>query len=70
LLQVLFSKIVIFLAGGIGEAVAGAVAGETGISVKRLAVLTIPRSGEGMQLMANFGIDSEAIVKAVTDMLH
>ncbi|XP_064633297.1 transketolase-like [Lineus longissimus] len=55
--------------GGIGEAVASAVAEESGIVVKRLAVREVPRSGEGMELMAKFGIDSEAIVKAVREML-
>ncbi|XP_041130338.1 transketolase-like [Polyodon spathula] len=51
--------------GGIGEAVASAVASEPGIVVHRLAVSHVPRSGKPAELLRMFGIDKEAIVEAV-----
>ncbi|KAM8930259.1 transketolase [Pelodytes ibericus] len=51
--------------GGIGEAVAGAVVGEPGITVKSLAVSHVPRSGKPAELLKMFGIDKDAIVDAV-----
>lgn len=51
--------------GGIGEAVASAVASEPGIVVHRLAVSHVPRSGKAAELLQMFGIDKEAIVQAV-----
>ncbi|XP_071984504.1 transketolase [Engystomops pustulosus] len=56
--------------GGIGEAVAAAVAGEKhngseSIVVKSLAVNGIPRSGKPAELLKMFGIDKDAIVEAV-----
>ncbi|MCS7065107.1 MAG: transketolase, partial [Fimbriimonadales bacterium] len=50
--------------GGIGEAVAAAVQGH-GIQVHSLAVSEIPRSGKPEQLLAAYGIDAAAIVRAV-----
>jgi transketolase len=55
--------------GGIGEAVAGAVAGERDIIVKRLAVQGVPRSGKPAELLSLFGIDADSIAKAVKAML-
>jgi transketolase len=49
--------------GGIGEAVAGVVAGLA--SVERLGVRDIPRSGKPSELMRIHGIDAAAIVAAV-----
>lgn len=54
--------------GGIGEAVAAALSG-TGATVKRLAVTDVPRSGPSATLMAMFGIDANAVVRAAEDLL-
>ncbi|KAG9472071.1 transketolase isoform X1 [Eleutherodactylus coqui] len=51
--------------GGIGEAVAAAVVGEPGITLKSLAVTGVPRSGKPDELLKLFGIDKDAIVAAV-----
>ncbi|XP_015284224.1 PREDICTED: transketolase-like [Gekko japonicus] len=51
--------------GGIGEAVCAAVVGEPGITVSRLAVSHVPRSGKPAELLRMFGIDKEAIIQAV-----
>jgi transketolase len=53
-----------YAAGGIGDAVAGAVAGE-GFTVHRLAVREIPRSGKPEELLDHFGISAAHIVDAV-----
>ena len=52
-------------AGGIGDAVASAIASE-GFSVRRLAVSEIPRSGTPDQLVDHYGISARHIVAAVT----
>jgi transketolase len=51
-------------AGGIGDAVAEAVAG-SGFTVHRLAVREIPRSGKPEELLERFGISASHIVSAV-----
>ncbi|XP_051834844.1 transketolase [Antechinus flavipes] len=51
--------------GGIGEAVASAVVGEPGVTLTRLAVASVPRSGKPAELLKMFGIDKDAIVQAV-----
>ncbi|XP_018430382.1 PREDICTED: transketolase-like [Nanorana parkeri] len=51
--------------GGIGEAVASAMVGVPGITVKSLAVSGVPRSGKPEELLKMFGIDKDAIVEAV-----
>jgi len=51
-------------AGGIGDAVADAVA-DAGLTVKRIAVREIPRSGKPEELLDRFGISSNHIVSAV-----
>jgi len=51
-------------AGGIGDAVAEAVA-DAGLTVKRIAVREIPRSGKPEELLDRFGISSTHIVNAV-----
>ncbi|MGE0455634.1 MAG: transketolase [Vicinamibacteria bacterium] len=53
--------------GGIGEAVAGVVAGLC--AVERLGVREVPRSGKPAELMAAHGIDAAAIVKAVRRLI-
>src|SRR5262245_12148961 len=53
-----------YRAGGIGDAVATAVAGR-GFTVERLAVLEIPRSGTPEQLLDRYGISAAHIVAAV-----
>ena len=55
-----------YVAGGIGDAVASAVAGH-GFSVHRLAVREIPRSGPPEQLLDYYGISARHIVEAVTE---
>ena len=53
-----------YAAGGLGDAVSDAVAPD-GITVTRLAVRAVPRSGKGAQLLDRFGISSKQIVAAV-----
>lgn len=50
--------------GGLGDAVAGELSSE-GIRVHKLAVRELPRSGKPQELLARYGIDAAAIVKAV-----
>ena len=54
-------------AGGIGDAVAAAVAA-AGFTVRRLAVREIPRSGKPDELLDRFGISSRHIVEAVQSL--
>ena len=53
-----------YIAGGLGDAVARAVA-PAGLAVTRLAVPEIPRSGKPDELLDKFGISSRHIVHAV-----
>ncbi len=53
--------------GGLGEAVASAVAGRSRIEI--LAVRELPRSGTPAELMRAYGIDKDAIVAAVKRLL-
>ena len=53
-----------YAVGGLGDAVSDAVAGH-GISVHRLAVREVPRSGPSAELLDRFGISSRQIVEAV-----
>jgi transketolase len=53
-----------YAAGGIGDAVAEAVA-DAGFTVRRLAVREIPRSGKPEELVERFGISASHIVDAV-----
>ncbi len=55
-------------AGGLGDAVADAVAG-AGLTVRRLAVREIPRSGKPEELLDRYGISSAHIVEAVKGVL-
>ncbi len=57
-----------YAAGGLGDAVSDAVAPH-GISVQRLAVRKVPRSGQCDELLHRFGISSTQIVDAVTTQL-
>jgi transketolase len=54
-----------YAAGGVGDAVAAAVA-EGGFAVERLCVREIPRSGTPEQLIDHYGISSRHIIAAVT----
>jgi transketolase len=54
-----------YAAGGVGDAVASAVAGG-GFAVEHLCVREIPRSGTPEQLIDHYGISSRHIVAAVT----
>ncbi len=56
-----------YLAGGIGEAVAAAVSSED-IEVHHLAVSHLPRSGKPEELLADAGIDAQAIAKKVKEV--
>jgi transketolase len=56
-----------YAAGGIGDAVAAAVAG-AGVAVHRIAVREIPRSGRPDELLDRFGISAGHIVNAVADV--
>jgi transketolase len=53
-----------YAAGGLGDAVAAAVA-DAGFSVRRLAVREIPRSGKPDELLDRFGISARHIIEAV-----
>ena len=53
-----------YAAGGIGDAVAEAIA-DTGLTVHRLAVREIPRSGKPDELLDCYGISASHIVEAV-----
>ena len=53
--------------GGIGDAVAGELSGD-GIKVRKLAVRELPHSGKPEELLAKYGIDAAAIVKAVKSL--
>ena len=53
-----------YAAGGLGDAVAEAVAA-AGLAVRRLAVREIPRSGKPDELLDRFGISANHIVEAV-----
>jgi transketolase len=57
-----------YAAGGVGDAVAEAVA-DGGFTVHRLAVREIPRSGKPEELLDRFGISSSHIVTAVTSVV-
>jgi transketolase len=50
--------------GGLGDAVAGELSC-AGVKVHKLAVRELPRSGKPEELLARYGIDADAIVKAV-----
>jgi transketolase len=54
-----------YSAGGIGDAVASAIAA-AGYTVRRLAVTEIPRSGTPEELVDRFGISARHIIAAVT----
>jgi transketolase len=56
-----------YVSGGIGDAVARAVASE-GYTVKRLAVPEIPRSGKPDELLDRYGISSRHIVDTVSQL--
>ena len=56
--------------GGLGEAVATAVALERNIIVKKLAVPRVPRSGPPAVLVDAFGISARCVVAAVQEILQ
>ena len=55
--------------GGLGEAVAAALAGVAGVRIHSLAVTGLPRSGPPEGLIEMFGISANHIVKAVKGFL-
>jgi len=56
-----------YAAGGVGDAVAEAVA-DAGFTVRRLAVREIPRSGKPEELVERFGISAKHIVETVKSL--
>jgi transketolase len=58
-----------YVAGGLGDAVASAVAAD-GITVHRLAVREIPRSGKPAELLERFGISASHIATAVKSLVR
>lgn len=58
-----------YAAGGLGDAVAEAVAPE-GLHVRRLAVPEVPRSGKPAELLDRYGISAARIVEAVRTLLR
>jgi len=57
-----------YATGGVGDAVAEAVAG-AGLTVRRLAVREIPRSGKPEELLERFGISAKHIVEEVGELV-
>lgn len=57
-------------AGGLGEAVCSAVVNEHDVTVQRLAVSHVPRSGKPRELLKLFNIDCDAIVQAVKQIIN
>ncbi|GFG33508.1 hypothetical protein Cfor_04979 [Coptotermes formosanus] len=55
--------------GGLGEAVLSAVAEEENITVKKLAVREVPRSGPPTVLLEKYGIHAKNIVNAVKQLV-
>lgn len=55
--------------GGLGEAVLSAVAEEKNITVKKLAVKEVPRSGPPAVLLEKYGISAKHIVNAVQQLV-
>jgi transketolase len=55
--------------GGLGDAVAGALAGEAGIVVHSLAVRELPRSGKPEELVDHYGIGHRGIAAKVKQIL-
>lgn len=53
--------------GGLGDAVAQALAGQA--AIRHLCVREVPRSGKPEELLAKYGIDAAAIAAAVKDIL-
>lgn len=58
-----------YLEGGLGEAVLSAVAEEKNITVKKLAVKEVPRSGPPSVLLEMYGISAKHIVNAVQQLV-
>lgn len=56
--------------GGIGDAVSAALS-QCGVdhTVQRLAIREVPRSGKPEELLAKYGVDANAIVRAVKALL-
>ena len=54
--------------GGLGDAVAGELSAE-GVRVHKLAIYELPHSGKPEELMAKYGIDSNAIVSRVKKLI-
>uniref|UniRef100_A0AAV2M219 transketolase n=1 Tax=Knipowitschia caucasica TaxID=637954 RepID=A0AAV2M219_KNICA len=55
--------------GALGEAVCSVAVNEPGVTVTRLAVSRVPRSGKPQELLRLFGLDRDAIAQAVRKLL-
>lgn len=58
-----------YVEGGIGEAVAGALSCQEGITVYKLAVPRIPHSGQPGELMSLYGIDAKSIIGKIKQII-
>jgi transketolase len=58
-----------YAAGGLGDAVAEAVAGAS-IAVHRLAVREVPRSGQPAELLDRYGISAARVAEAVRALVN
>jgi len=54
--------------GGIGDAVSAALS-EHGVSVYKLALRELPHSGKPEELLKKYGIDAQAILKKVSELI-
>jgi transketolase len=59
-----------YLHGGLGDAVLAALAEEERVSVHKLAVREIPRSGKPHELMDRYGISAHHIANLARNLLH
>lgn len=68
--NILLKIVYMYILGGLGEAVLSAVAEERNITVKKLAVTSIPRSGPANVLLDLFGISAKNVVAAVKQLVN
>ncbi len=55
--------------GGLGSAVADVIASRSDITLKKLAVQEVPRSGPPEVLIDKFGIGARSIVQAIRELI-
>lgn len=59
-----------FIEGGLGDAVLGVFAESSNVRVKKLAVTTLPHSGQPAELLELYGLSGPRIAAAVKSFLH